>query len=507
MKALIRGLPPSSLLLLLAALAFLIRLPDLFDHFHDWDEAAMMAQAWAVTKGEVLYRDIFQFHPILNVFIFVPFFLLFSPDTAPHAIKFANVLYILSGAVLLYRLVSEWLDNTPAASISAVGFILLFRADWAQSSHGEFYALVPLLAAANLLLCGKEITRPKRLFAGFCFGLAFYLKQTAIFDAVALSAGALWIQRRKEKNFLSDFAEIAGGFLIVTGLISLYFLSFKMWQEAMYSMWLRPLIKYTGLHQETSTSFAFERWSTFTQTIRAMTRYTLAPLTFALGGLIIFARGALKKRSLTRQDHLFLIFTGWLISSLLALTLIGRFYPHYLIQTLPSLLLLASYALNIIKQEHLQGASRAFLTLSMAFGIWSAGKTIPKLSAINWTPARVAQSKAASDFIQAHTSTTDTLFLYKVWNLDIFYLAERLSNNGIYMFIDMVSEHSKDKNTELLKRQEFLDNLPTMIAVDPTGWLFPRADIFFKDIINRSYLFLGKRAGIDFYILKEKTSL
>jgi len=62
---------------LLALLVLLGRGPSLFFHFADVDEAALMAESWAMTKGQVLYKNIAQIHPPLNLAIIVHSFTFF----------------------------------------------------------------------------------------------------------------------------------------------------------------------------------------------------------------------------------------------------------------------------------------------------------------------------------------------------------------------------------------------------------------------------------------------
>lgn len=65
---------------LLVALVLLGRVPSLFYHFANPDEVALMAESWAMTQGQVLYKDIAQIHPPLNLAIIVPFFHIFRPE-------------------------------------------------------------------------------------------------------------------------------------------------------------------------------------------------------------------------------------------------------------------------------------------------------------------------------------------------------------------------------------------------------------------------------------------
>src|SRR6185295_3365390 len=115
----------------------LTRLPDLFADFHDWDEAAMMAQAWAMSRGHVLYRDIWQIHPFFNFAVFYPFFKALPAFVAPHAIKVLNLLAAWAMAGLAGRIVLRWTDDAPSALGASVALAWLLSREWALSSFGE----------------------------------------------------------------------------------------------------------------------------------------------------------------------------------------------------------------------------------------------------------------------------------------------------------------------------------------------------------------------------------
>jgi hypothetical protein len=88
-----------------------VRSADVFYDFVDWDEASLMAQAWAMTRGEVLYRDVPQIHGVLNIAIFVPFFSIFNAIAAPHAIKTMNLALVLLGAFMIRGIARRWLGR------------------------------------------------------------------------------------------------------------------------------------------------------------------------------------------------------------------------------------------------------------------------------------------------------------------------------------------------------------------------------------------------------------
>lgn len=470
----------------LAFLVFFIRLPDLFTHYHDWDEAAMMSQAWAMTQGEVLYADIFQIHPVFQIALFVPFFLIFSPDSAPHAIKALNALLIFGGALIVYRIIRNWLEKPSTALIGAILFVVGFRWDWAQSSHGELYAIFPLLAAAYLLLFAKKRTSRSLLGAGVLFGVAFYFKQTALFDAAALGLCAL--HRGGRKKFAMDAGRMALGFASVTALVSLYFLMQGAWREAMVSMWVRPAFSYSRLSDvgapDAFLSHRIELLKTLAYAI--LTRFPILLAAAAVGAVPIVRRLASRK-ALPREEALFLYMAVWWAADILGLVLIGRFYPHYLLQLIAPLVLLSIFVVRKFHHRLRATAAHTLLILALVLGFRHAALLLPRLSTAGWRTPEVRRSLAVADYVRSRTGPEDRIFLYKVWNLDIFYLAGRLSNNGIYMFIDMVADHMHDYRLEEEKRKEFLANLPAVVLVDTKGWLFPSAEKFFKKVLREHY--------------------
>ena len=142
------------------------RSADVFYDFDNWDEASIMAQAWAMTRGEVLYRDVPQIHGVLNLAIFVPFFSIFSATAAPHAIKAMNLALVLLGAFMIRGVARRWLVNEPSALLAAMIFVFALGRLWAMSSHGEFYTIFPTVAAAALLFFPPPRMRlPLRMLA------------------------------------------------------------------------------------------------------------------------------------------------------------------------------------------------------------------------------------------------------------------------------------------------------------------------------------------------------
>ncbi len=120
--------------LVLLVMVLFVRSADVFYDFVDWDEASMMAQGWAMTRGEVLYRDLPQIHGVLNMAIFVPFFSIFNAIAAPHAIKAMNLALVLLGAFMIRGIARRWVVNEPSALLAAMIFVFALGMPWAMPS-------------------------------------------------------------------------------------------------------------------------------------------------------------------------------------------------------------------------------------------------------------------------------------------------------------------------------------------------------------------------------------
>src|SRR5262249_29106990 len=119
-----------------------------------------------------------------------------------------------------------------------------------------------------------------------------------------------------------------------------------------------------------------------------------------------------------------------------------------------------------------------------------------ELARAHWLPKPVRQSAAAAEFIRRHTRDDDRIFLYNMDNIDIFFLARRLSNNGIYMVADMDAKHMHDRAQQERKRKEFLAHLPAIIGV---GQLNETIE-FFDDVLKRYYAVGAMVEGLQLYV-------
>jgi hypothetical protein len=481
-----RGAAPPTLFLVLALLG---RLPDFFFHYRNWDEAVLGAQAWAMTQGEALYRDIFQIHPPLNVVYFVPFFWFLEPDQVPHAVKIVNALVAALCAWTLFVIVRRWLRDVPVAFAAATVFVYLTSdlIPWHMSTHGEFLSILPLSLSLWLVL------RRGSTLDDYCIGAlwaaAFWIKQVALLDCLLLLV-ALILVRREERPYRA-LARVAGGFAGLSVVVSTWLAATGAFGEAAFSIFLRSTMNYVG---GATTRWSWAPWQALWLEMRP---FCIAAL---CGVPLLFVR----RREVGPARSLYLASIVWIVVVLLALSSAGRFYPQYLLQML---LPLAAAACAILVV--LPAAIRRFAAASVvaALAVVMTNHTVTALRALaleGWQPRPVREARAVAAIVRSATRPGDRIFLYRVEHLDVYFLAERLSANGIYMYYDMASEHMHDLELTRTKLLELQTRPPSAIVASRTlldG--FESIDGVLWPLVERCYRRTAVVEAIEIFTLAE----
>ena len=462
--------------LLFLALAAVGRAPDVFHHYRDWDEAAMMAQAWAMTRGEVLYRDVFQIHPPLNVVYFVPFFWTFETGVVPHAVKVANILLVALGATLLFGLVAAWLQDRYVASAAAASFVFMTsdRFPWSQSTHGEFLTILPLVASAYLLFVGAP-TNSRAFAVGVLWATAFWTRQVAIVDCLFLLAVLAVARRRQSALLRQRLAVIVAGFFAVSTTILIWLVAQGAVVAALRSLFVTAIVHYVG--------GAGTRWSAVPfRSLGAELPWFCAAAVLGLAGV------SASRRIPARTKALAVVSAAWMLIVLLVLSAAGRFYPHYLLQAVAPLAVAANSPLGALGPRIRQWAARLLLVvLTVAMGVHTLA-ALQELAVRDWKPQAAREAGKVADFLRINTRPDDRIFLYRVGHLDVFFLAERLSGNGVYMYYDMAVEHMHDEALTRRMELELVRHPPAAIVASRTLQVaYKSSERFFWPFLERHY--------------------
>lgn len=475
------------------ALALLTRLPDLFLRYRDWDEAAMMAQAWAMTRGQVLYRDVFQIHPPLHLLLFASFFRALPAAVAPHAIKALNTVLVVLDARLAAAIVRRWTNDFEAALAAAALCAWLLGRPWALSSYGEFYMLLPLLASVWLL----QDARPRWAAAGALWGAAFFLKQVAVFDAAALAAGFALIRRPRPASAARSLARAALGFGAVAAAVAAWEASQGALADAIRLVLLFPLQHYAAPGVPML-------WR-----VGAYARMILLPALAALSPCWLAAAAAARagRRPSAAEAAGAPICALWLAAVAAEIWCTGQLNRHYTLAFVPPASLLAGLALSRLRAARWPRLTRAATALLVAAAAAACVPDLRALAANGWRDTVVKGSDALAAGVRARTRDGDKIFLYGIWNLDVFYLSDRLASQGVYMYIDMESRHMHDSALEARIETGLRADPPALILVNNTARFqrtsYPPVRDFFFDLLAQRYVRTAALDIADLYLLKD----
>ena len=496
----------------LLLLVLLARVPDLFYHYQDWDEAAMMSQAWAMTRGEVLYRDTFQIHPILNFAIFYPFFALLPADAAAHTVKLFNLILTAGVALAVFALGRRWTGDSLSSLVAGALAAHYLGRRWGLSSYGEFYLLLPVLASVWLLFFRPRM-RASLMGVGALWGLAFFIKQVALFDAAGLTLGYFLFDRDRPEAKARSAAWIALGAAIATVAVALWLESHGIFSRAMRETLLGPAGHYSRPENVAAgplahaVALALRAASGMGQAIRVLPVPFLA-VAVALPLLVWMRRrgwqlsglGAVQGDQESGSPEILRVLAVWLAVDLIGVLSVAQFYPHYLVQLLPPLCLLAAAPVARLRRPF----KTALAGITLATLVGGTGFVFAKtMIEDRGVPSRVRESREVAALVSRMSRPEDRIFLYRFRGLDVFYLAGRLSSNGIYMFIDMFPEHIKDPRVAADRQRMLLEHPPRLIVTDPGGLLLgcDSAEPLFRKLLVERYCLRERRGPVEIHEL------
>ena len=469
-----------------------------------------MSQAFAMLRGDELYRDIFQIHPLLNIAIFVPFFAALTPEWAAHAVKLFNGALVVAGGVLIYRMCLRWVGSRTTALLCAAMFVFTLGRRWALSSFGAFYNIFPILLSVDRLVLRGRPTRRTYGTVGLLWGLAVFMKQVAVFDILVLTACLLVLQRKALAEFMTAAAFLLAGFLVVAAPIAVYFLWRGTFMEALQASFLRPVAGYAQAwpadgggaallagRREVLEAALLKIYATFPLPLFAIV-CGLSKAALEVAGKAGLPFGNAQPEDARRARTFFWIVMLWLGADLLGILFVGRFYTHYMLPLVPGICLASVYWMSALDARSLRSLAAAILFVLFGIGAFQLARSMKEEGLV---PSKVRRSRAVASYIAAHTRDGDRIFLYLYGGTDVFYLSGRLSNNGIYEYVDMCDDHIKDPAAAAGSRDRFLRNPPALIVVDPKNGLagceITRS--FVEGILEERYERVAEVAGTDIY--------
>ncbi len=464
-------------LVIAAAFSLVSRLPVITIPQLDWDEGTRMSIASSLNHGRALYVTAWDHHTFLDLLFFQSLFAVLSPQVVPVAIRVANlaIAMLLSGFVCFGIIRAGGKTVWSFAAVAVAGFLL--AQDWAASAHGEFYHSLPVAAAFYLFFLYPP-ARGRSIAAGCLLGLGFFIKQTAIFDLGAFMLLAFWQSGVSDPSAararLGPRLSWAGaGAGLVLGFTVVYFLAKGALREAVYMTFVDPLVYSTGTNLE-STLGKFEG-----ALIQQVSRIISLHSAIALGAATSLIALAVDWRRLARREQPEVLAAAawvWLITDILGLMCIGRFYDHYLCQLIVPLAICSTFVMQ-----------RTPAILSGIMAAWLlAGLLVPvfKRQDISSTRDRGSQHWhdvfEAAAFVRARTTDSEGIYLYQDPALCVYYLAERFPPVKVFMDHQLLPENKDAAQLLPDALRGLQQNPPKFVVRGNLGRSVPEIDQFIQ---------------------------
>lgn len=428
-------------LLAIMALLVIMRIHFLDEPF-ERDEGGYAYMAQRFLKGDLIYRDYWESRPPGIVFIYALIFKLYGENLT--AIRVFSIYTGLLSVLLVY-LLAEKLFNRRTGYLSALLYAIFSGGPLIQGSSAN---AEPFMILFTLL--GVYLGNP--FLAGVSFGLAFMVKQTAVDGLLAVM-----LLSRKRNIF-----PIVLGFFTAWAPVIFYLVKNNIFGEFIYAAfgynfsYVRNAYEYGGWFVRLKNTFLL------------INRENSLLWFLGIIGLFMLRRN-------------FLIFV-WPVFGVLAVSLGGRFFPHYFIQLIPVLCILSGYSLSRIGVKILP-----VLILLTAFTVFNQYRYY-----LVYSPYEVCQLKyPAEKFvlaevlarkIQKETRPEDYIYVWGSEPEIYFYSGRRCPARYIHNhFIRMNPKLAGKGKKEIIEQLNL--KRPKVIVVCDALDIFPEL----KEFIDRYY--------------------
>ena len=353
------------LVVVLLGVAVALRLPGFSDRVFNSDEAYLATQAQVLNHGGRLYVDTVDRKPPVVPYVYAAVFRITGSDDLA-AVRVVALLAQVATALLLALEARRRFAWRHAALAAGVAYLLASSAlppSDAQAANFELFML-PLMTAAFVLA-----VRARPVGAGVSLAFATLTKQTAALALLPLAYLA-WRARRGR-----GLALLGGAFLVPVAVAGVVFgpHDFVHW-----------VFTSNGGYLDVSGAVGYA----FSNGI-ARTGWFL----FGTAALVLLLPWAWGHR---RDDvDLWL----WLVSGILAVLVGFRFFPHYYLQLVPPLVLLAIRAVSSLGEDRRRRVVPVLAVVALATTAWFV---VPAFANGDNRDTKIALD--VGHYIRAHTS-------------------------------------------------------------------------------------------------------
>jgi len=410
----------------IALLALLLRAPIADVPLErDEGEYAYIAQRWMA--GDVPYRDAFDQKPPGTFAVYA--LILAGLGSSVEAIHWGAQGWTLGTLALLFIL-GRRLDSPTAGGAAAAlaAFQLADVGVFGNAANTETFMILPLAAAFLATLEAVARNRPARsLLAGAASAAALLFKQVSLPNLV-LCALLLLAARRRAVLLASFAAGAAAALLPALG----YFAAAGAWDpfvdcvlehNVKYAAQV-PLAAYPGAFRTAMARILITSWPVYA---------------LAAWGLIVTVRDRCAPRAEGR-----LALAAWTAAALVGVAAGGFFRPHYFIQLVPGVALLAGLGAADLGRRlpgvrvarwppHALAALAVLIGLASAPWYWRPGDRIAKCRRI-YGANPFAEAETVGRFLAEHTRPDERVLIFGSEPQILFHAGRRSATRYIFMY-------------------------------------------------------------------------
>jgi len=374
-----------------------IRLPSLLHPQPIDSEAMYSVVANEIVDGGRPYVDAVERKPPLLFWTYAAIFEVAGKFNwkALHSVALVWTLCAMAG---LYVIGRELFDRN--TGLIAALFYSVFQPFWSWKNlafDAEMLMNLPIIWAwAIAFRCGSSRLRPELFAAGAFLGAAFLLKQPAAIAAVPLGIYLLLPSYRASRslartNSIIQAAMLTAGFFAVLGLVTIVLWKQGILHDAFYWTIADHDVPHVFWHKGIVNTLTF----------------VAACLPMVIGA-VLACRDTDEIWAAKTAERTALL--GLLVVSVIGAAAGARFYPHYYVQLIPPLVLLAAPYYAQIWSRRMQPPN--WLLRPMVTYAWLA-LTVIAFSIKHWTglaPRRVPSD--AGRYLFTHSAPDDRIFVW-----------------------------------------------------------------------------------------------
>jgi Dolichyl-phosphate-mannose-protein mannosyltransferase len=356
-----------------------------------------------------------------------------------------GMLFVLFVNTLILFLLTRRLFGLLAATVAAASYTLLANrlSTMSLDGHATHFIVLASLSGILLLLHAIESHRHTTLFlSGFCFGLAFLMKQHGILFAVfggLFWAWSIWKQSANWRKIIAGEMVLAAGvivpFVVTCALI---------WHTGLFRKFWFWTINYAAAYEKILN--LSEGWKLLQIILPWVPRPYSVFLFAALGLSAIFWN----RRA--REEKVFVL--SFTLFSLLAVCPGFYFRPHYFLVLLPAVAMLAGIGISAAHEYLLERQASplvAWIPIAIFVISYFAALEGQRKYLFQITPLQVnrqmhgghgfPEAQVVADYIRTRTTEKDRIAIFGSEPVIYFYSGRHSATGYIYMYPLM--EHQK----------------------------------------------------------------